>query len=102
MGLGTILKAKHLILVADDPSKKEAIPKLMSHQKDMARYAGWLNLFLNAITEQIHPSLILLGGGLMNAKMMRGLIALPEGHYRFAQPGNRAGIVGAQALPIPE
>jgi glucosamine-6-phosphate deaminase len=35
MGLGTIMKAKRIILVADDPSKKEAIEKLMSRKEDL-------------------------------------------------------------------
>jgi len=68
----------------------------------MKQYADWLNLFLNKITEEVHPALIILGGGLMNAKMMKGLIRLPSNRYLFAQLGNQAGIVGAQALPIPQ
>lgn len=43
MGLGTILQARHIVLVADTPSKKEAVQKLMSHQKDIAWPASVLN-----------------------------------------------------------
>jgi len=47
MGLGTILKAKHIVLIADDPSKKEAITKLMSHQEDISSPATVLNRHSN-------------------------------------------------------
>jgi glucosamine-6-phosphate deaminase len=56
MGLGTILKAKKIILVADDPSKKDAINKLMSHQEDIAWPATVLNRHANVdifITESV-------------------------------------------------
>jgi glucosamine-6-phosphate deaminase len=56
MGLGTIMKARHIILIADDPSKKEAIGKLMSHQKDLLWPATVLNDHSNTdvfITEDV-------------------------------------------------
>jgi glucosamine-6-phosphate deaminase len=56
MGLGTILQAKQIILIADDPSKKEAISKLMSHQEDLAWPATVLNRHPNVdifITESV-------------------------------------------------
>jgi glucokinase len=65
----------------------------------MKRYSEWLNLFLHQIEDKVHPSLIILGGGLMNAKMMKSLISLPKERYAFAQLGNQAGIVGASSLP---
>ena len=61
-------------------------------------YGEWLNLFLEKIEKDIHPNLIILGGGLMEAPMMKKLIALPEERYIFAQLGNRAGVVGASLL----
>jgi glucosamine-6-phosphate deaminase len=56
MGLGTILKAKRIILVADDSSKRAAIEKLMSHQKDVEWPATVLNDHPNVdvfITEDV-------------------------------------------------
>jgi glucokinase len=65
----------------------------------MEDYAEKLNLFLNQIDKTVHPSLIILGGGLMSARMMKGLIALPKDKFAFAQLGSQAGIVGASLLP---
>ena len=56
MGLGTILQAKHIVLIADDPSKKDAITKLMSHVEDLACPATVLNRHPNVdvfITESV-------------------------------------------------
>jgi hypothetical protein len=68
----------------------------------MKCYGDWLNLFLEDITREVHPALIVLGGGLMNASMMRDLVKLPRERYCFARLGNDAGIVGASLLPINE
>jgi glucokinase len=66
----------------------------------MENYADLLEIFLKDIDREIHPSLFVLGGGLMNAPMMRELIRLPKERYCFAQLGNQAGVVGAASLPI--
>jgi glucokinase len=71
-------------------------PRAIAIMKD---YAAKLNLFLNQIESTVKPSLIILGGGLMGARMMKELIALPKDKYAFAQLGNQAGIVGASLLP---
>jgi predicted NBD/HSP70 family sugar kinase len=66
----------------------------------MAQYGIWLNLFLQQIEDSVHPTLLILGGGLMNAKMMRKIVTLPPEKYAFAQLGNLAGVVGAASLPF--
>ena len=92
---------------------QESIPNLAStveldhlyERKDpralavMNRYGAWLNLFLKKKKKEVHPTLIILGGGLMGAKMMKSIISLPQDRYAFAQLGNQAGIVGASFLP---
>jgi len=64
-------------------------------------YGQYLNLLLEKIGNETHPDILILGGGLMAAKMMRDIITIPKDHYVFAQLGNLAGVVGAASLPSP-
>lgn len=69
--------------------------------KVMEKYAKRLESFLLLIEKEIHPELIILGGGLMEAtEAIRPLIKIPEEKYAFAHYGNKAGIVGASMLPF--
>jgi glucokinase len=66
----------------------------------MCQYGKWLNLYLQKIDEKFHPSLIILGGGLMNAKeTIKGLISFPTSRYAFSELGDNAGVVGASLFP---
>jgi len=66
----------------------------------MNQYSQWFNLFLNEIDQRFHPSLIILGGGLMNAKeTIKGLISYPTSKYAFSELGDNAGVVGASLFP---
>lgn len=64
-------------------------------------FAFYLNMFLKQIDKEIHPDMIVLGGGLMSAKeSWRPLIKYDPSRYCFASLDNRAGIVGANLLPF--
>lgn len=65
----------------------------------LSRYGYYLNLLLKKIQKEIDPELILLGGGLMNAKDVIGPLVKTK-KVAFASLGNEAGIRGAAALPI--
>jgi glucokinase len=91
----TIPDLKNTVQLNDLYLKKD--PRALTIMKD---YADKMDLFLRLIQREVHPSLFILGGGLMNAEMMRGLVRLPKGRYCFARLGNDAGVVGAAALPI--
>jgi glucokinase len=63
-------------------------------------YAKKLDILLNYINELVHPQMIILGGGLMNAKEdLRPLISFDKKKYAFAAIGNDAGMLGASYLP---
>lgn len=71
-------------------------------ERVVRRYGDWLNAFLKMINSEIHPSMIILGGGLMDAKdVIEPLISKENANHSFAKLGNTAGIVGASALPLP-
>lgn len=60
MGLGTIMKARHIVLVADDPSKKEAISQLLKGEEDLSCPASVLVRHQNVdivISEDVLKSL---------------------------------------------
>ena len=68
--------------------------------KVMSRYAKRLESFLLLIEKEVHPELIILGGGLMEATdVIRPLINIPKEKFSFAHYGNKAGIIGASMLP---
>lgn len=58
-------------------------------------FASDLNLFLTMIRTALSPQLILLGGGLMNAKEEMETLIQDKSDVAFARLGNRAGIYGA-------
>lgn len=67
---------------------KEAVGAVMAFMSD-------LNLFLSMIRTALSPQLILLGGGLMNAKEEIEPRIQDRSDIAFARLGNRAGIYGA-------
>jgi glucokinase len=76
------------------------------HAKDekaiqvVSEYVKKLDILLNYIDEKIHPQMIILGGGLMNAKDdLAPLIKFDKTKYSFASIGNDAGMLGASYLP---
>ena len=59
-----------------------------------------LDILLSYIDEKVHPQMIILGGGLMNAKDdLAPLISFDKRKYAFAAIGNDAGMLGASYLP---
>lgn len=59
-------------------------------------YAKNLNKFLNMINRQISPEIIIMGGGLLNAKDIFETIIDPQiKNIVYAKLGNNAGIYGA-------
>jgi predicted NBD/HSP70 family sugar kinase len=68
--------------------------------KVVEEYVRKLDVVLNYIEEKIHPEMIILGGGLMNAKDdLAPLIKFDKTKYSFASIGNDAGMLGASYLP---
>lgn len=67
---------------------KEAMGSVMAFASD-------LNLFLSMVRTVLSPELILLGGGLMNARETLGKLLRDTSDVAFARLGNRAGIYGA-------
>ncbi len=62
-----------------------------------------LNLLLALIQKEVHPDVILLGGGLVaNNEAIRLLISPEINNVQFARYGNDAGIIGAYYLPFRE
>lgn len=68
--------------------------------KVVEEYVNKLDILLNYIDDKIHPQMIILGGGLMNAKDdLTPLIKFDKTKYSFASIGNDAGMLGASYLP---
>jgi glucokinase len=68
--------------------------------KVVKEYVRKLDILLNYIDEKAHPQMIILGGGLMNAKDdLAPLIKFDKTKYAFASIGNDAGMLGASYLP---
>lgn len=69
----------------------------------LGNYAVYLNKLLKLINDEIHPDVIILGGGLVsNQAAIKKMIDPTIKNYAFAKLGNDAGVVGAYYLPIKE
>jgi len=67
----------------------------------LGAYRDDLLLFLKKIEEKIHPTTIILGGGLMDAReVFEPLVKDACASIIFAQLGNEAGLEGARRLPF--
>lgn len=66
-------------------------------------YGQYLSKLLLLINEEIHPEMIILGGGLVtNQEVIRKIIDPTIQNYAFATYGNNAGMIGAYYLPFEE
>lgn len=61
----------------------------------MCEFGGYLNRLLELIRAEIHPSHILLGGGMAQSEEIFLSLIENKGDIAFARLKNRAGIVGA-------